>query len=390
MRPRQPLRRLAPLLLITPLFPPAQGGLPDHTDHLAQALTAHFDVAVLTSPGADTARAYRVHARVEHWGKASVVMDHVERVAPAGPLVWEYVPHMYGRGGVNLVVPRVLRELKRRGRRQLVLAHEIRAPFSWWPHRSWYALAHRLMWRGVLAAADSIGVSTGGWLEQLEREGVAPGRMFLAPSPSNVPVLPVEAGHAAKWRESVGLGGARGVVGFFGMLGSNKQFDWVLAAWRAVRRVEPATALVVIGGRPSVTLAPGEEPWFCPLGYLRATESSPILQAIDLLLLPFSDGVSERRSSFMTALAHGLPVLATIGPATGRELRASDCYEGVDGPAEAFAAAAANLMAAPERRRELGARAVRHYRAVYDWPVLATMLRDRVARMEAGAAWRSR
>ncbi len=55
------------LLIISPLFPPMEGGLPDHTDRLAHALLSHRPVRVLTSPGADSARPFPVEASITRW-----------------------------------------------------------------------------------------------------------------------------------------------------------------------------------------------------------------------------------------------------------------------------------------------------------------------------------
>ncbi len=361
-----------------------EGGLPDHTDRLAAVLTAHRSLQLLTSVGVETRRSFPVHARLRTWHSAAQLHRAIAEIAPSGPLLWQYVPHMYGRGGVNFALPRVIRALHRAGRRQVVIVHEIAAPWSPWPHRAFYALAHRLMWQQISQAADALGVSTDGWLTQLRsRHGLSRGvrapagtvdRFFLAPSPANLPVVSVDPGHVEHWRSAQGLSGATPTVGFFGSPGSGKQFEWVLAAWRAMRRSVPATALVVVGGRPDLPLHQEEAPWFKPLGYLAAGPASAALQALDVLLLPFVDGVSERRSSFMAGLAHGLPIVTVLGPATGATLRTADFFSGVPPDLDVFIAAALALTRDPVRRRTLGDRAREAYVARYDWPRLADEL----------------
>src|SRR5207248_9302944 len=51
-------------------------------------------------------------------------------------------------------------------------------------------------------------------------------------------------------------------------------------------------------------------------GFCDATEVSLWLQACDLLLQPYPDGVTTRRTSVMAALATGVPVLTTSGALT--------------------------------------------------------------------------
>jgi glycosyltransferase involved in cell wall biosynthesis len=51
-------------------------------------------------------------------------------------------------------------------------------------------------------------------------------------------------------------------------------------------------------------------------GVLNAAGVSLHIGACDVMLQPYQDGVSGRRTSVMTALAHGIPIVTTIGRAT--------------------------------------------------------------------------
>jgi glycosyltransferase involved in cell wall biosynthesis len=51
-------------------------------------------------------------------------------------------------------------------------------------------------------------------------------------------------------------------------------------------------------------------------GTLSAADISRHVSACDVMLQPYQDGVSGRRTSVMTALAHGIPVVTTTGKAT--------------------------------------------------------------------------
>ena len=76
----------------------------------------------------------------------------------------------------------------------------------------------------------------------------------------------------------------------------------------------------MIGGAPDLGLPAGLKEFYRPLGYLPAPEVSAALQASDLLALPFMDGVSERRTTLMAGLSHGVAVATTVGHCTGKEL----------------------------------------------------------------------
>lgn len=362
------------VVIVSPLFPPGHGGLPDHTERLAFELAKHTQVTVLTSLDRQRREPFTVRDTVSRWNDAeSLTAQALEAGGEGVTTVWQYVPHMYGRGGVNFAVPRVMGTLRAQGRRQLVIAHEIAAPFGWRPHHAWYALAHRLMWRGVKRHADAVGISTEAWLPA---DGDA--RFFLAPSPSNVPVLPLPDGHRTAWRAGKRLPGAGPVFAYFGTVSAAKQFDWVLRAWRAARRAAPDTSLVVIGAGPEPAMDAAERAHYRALGYLAADEVSRALQAVDVLVLPFVDGASERRGSFMAGLAHGCCVLSTTGHNTGPTLRRARFLRATPaGAPAAFEAAAAALARDPAPRLELGVAARAAYAEHYDWPVVARALLQR-------------
>ncbi|KAB2660092.1 MAG: glycosyltransferase [Verrucomicrobia bacterium] len=96
-----------------------------------------------------------------------------------------------------------------------------------------------------------------------------------------------------------------------------------------------------------------------------------MLQAVDLLLLPFEDGASERRGSLMAGLAHGVAVVTTTGHNTGTTLRDADfvAHTPVTSPV-AFRENVIRWLGDPAGCRELGRRGCEVYRRDYDWPVV--------------------
>ena len=63
------------LLIVSPLFPPARGGLPDHTAHLAEALrSAGADVAVLTTRGPVADTSVPVYPDVADWQQPAEIL----------------------------------------------------------------------------------------------------------------------------------------------------------------------------------------------------------------------------------------------------------------------------------------------------------------------------
>jgi glycosyltransferase involved in cell wall biosynthesis len=87
------------------------------------------------------------------------------------------------------------------------------------------------------------------------------------------------------------------------------------------------------------------------------------LAACDLLLQPFPDGASSRRTSLMAGLAIGAPVLTTEGPLSEPLWRESGAVCLVEARAgSAFREAAERLLRDSALRASLGARARETYR----------------------------
>jgi glycosyltransferase involved in cell wall biosynthesis len=91
-----------------------------------------------------------------------------------------------------------------------------------------------------------------------------------------------------------------------------------------------------------------------------ADEVSRLFAAMDVALMSFIDGVSTRRSSFMTALSHGVATVTTFGKATGpllREAAERQCFLAAAADDPAAYARAVNCLAADAAYRARVARA---------------------------------
>jgi glycosyltransferase involved in cell wall biosynthesis len=102
-------------------------------------------------------------------------------------------------------------------------------------------------------------------------------------------------------------------------------------------------------------------------GELDAAALSQRLQACDLLVQPYPDGASTRRTTLMAALSHGIPVVTTTGRLTEGFWRDSDaiatvCAGDVEGMARLVAAVAHD----PNRREAMAASARATYDARFD------------------------
>jgi len=368
------------ILIISPMFAPQRGGLPDHTEGLARSLADRWPTTLLTSKGADAAaRSFKVAGSVEDWQDDQGLVAKVRELHTTGPIIWQYVPHMYGRGGVNLRLSKAMAELRRSGYRQLVIAHEVAAPLSPLPHRLLYALAHRRQWRAICRQADVVGISS----EAVRQVWCPPGlkdcpRNLVLASPSNIPVVRIEANSRQQLLMDSGWPADTILLCYFGTADVSRRFAWVLEAWRKARRIDPRVALAVIGDNPAI--GPPHASGFRGLGFVSREEASGWLQGTDLLLLPFVDGVSEKRTTFMAGLGHGCPILTTRGHNTGPTLRQAKFFASVEATdREGFSEAVVGLLAKNSDRERLRTLAKGAYAQAYDWPVLVGHIADELA-----------
>lgn len=374
------------IAILCPDFPPDHTGLADHTAALAEHLAERAEVTVITSQreGRDEAAgAVRVWRQVSQWGgRGAPLVGHALLQLQPDWLIVQYVPHMYGRGGINLLLPLLLLWWRQRGGRILLLLHELYIPWSLRPKRILAAVIQRFMLALCVAAARRVGVSTDVWRQRLER--VFPfrrSRFHHLPTPSNVPVAPLTEAEKATVRQQLGLTLDELVLGFFGTLHDSKLMDYVLESLRAVEADGQRARLLCIGPTSQelaqavngVSRAP-EDRIVCT-GYVDARRVSQYLSVTDIFLLPLMDGVSSRRSSLMAALSHRVPVAATIGEGTDRLLRESAAFAGSPvAEKSAFLKNVCALAADGARRRQLAEAGARLYQDQFSWPVVTARL----------------
>ncbi len=88
------------------------------------------------------------------------------------------------------------------------------------------------------------------------------------------------------------------------------------------------------------------------------------LQSCDLLVQPYTDGVSTRRGTLMAALAHGLPVVTTTGPLSEPFWKNSESVVATSPDDRAsISRIILELARQPERRMRLGLSARQMYEA---------------------------
>ena len=276
----------------------------------------------------------------------------------------QYCPFSYGRWGF---APRLVAGAASvRGRSQVrlgIVVHE-----GWVSSRGWRNGAmgayQRTQLHRLVDLAHVVIVTT----EELA--GRLGERAVHVPVASNI--APVDCSREAARRQ---LGyGEELVVAMFGTPHPSRAIDHGVAAIKALADERDPSALRVLNlGADAPGLGLSLDVNVDTPGVLGDRDLSMRLRACDMLLLPFNEGVSTRRTTLMAGLAHGVPVVGSRGPHTDRSLLEHEDAL-VLAPAHAagaYAVAAVALAADAVRRRQVAAAGQRLYDTTFDWPILA-------------------
>jgi glycosyltransferase involved in cell wall biosynthesis len=312
--------------LLTGEYPPECGGVGDYTAALAGALSAagdevHVWAPRLRAPAEGRFGEVTVHALPDTFGPAS--RDMLERAFDAipGVVLLQYVPNAMGLSGANLAFCRWFARMGRRLPDARVMFHEPYFYFTWsrpWARANALAIVQRLMARALARGARRVYQSTETWRRFL------PGADRIAvlqtlPIPSNVP-LAAAPQDVARFRERAG-GDGTPLVGHFGTYGAHvaKELRAILPAL-AARRPDVRIALVGAGGPAFLEDLRRTQPETAGrafvTGHLDPSSVAAALRACDVLVQPYPDGITTRRTSAMAGLANGVATVTCSGALT--------------------------------------------------------------------------
>jgi hypothetical protein len=352
------------------------GGVSDYTALVAAGLAergaaVHVWTGAREGPAPEAA-GVKVHCLAGLWGAAGLgkLNEELSRWPAPRLLLTQYAPNAYGRKGLNFTFCNWLLERRELGDEVRLMVHE---PFYPWrlrdkPTRWLLAAGQRRMMRKLLAASSQVDVVIPAWAEMIRPFDPQTGRdMAWAPACSNIRVQaqPAQVDALRHWFAPRGEFLVGGFSVFGGASGAATESIFAsLLAWR-----KDAVALLI--GKDGERLAarlmrrfPAVASRVRASGALLAEDVSCHLMACDVLIQPYPDGISTRRTSALAGLAHGRPVVTMAGPLTedwwaesgaARLLGAGD-WDGCAG-------AVAELLDKPQERQALGQRGQEMYEA---------------------------
>ena len=301
--------------IITGEYPNQSGGVSDYTRQLAIGLAAEGDEIHVWAPDFPGSTAIDsgifVHRMPDRFGRRTLRLLAKTFDLWEGPnrILVQYVPHSFGFKAMNFLFARWLIHRKQP---VWVMFHEVAYP--------WYRgqkLKHQLLgWatsrmaRWIATAAERIFISIPSWQERLTLIAPRCRPAEWLPVPSVVPTgdgneCPVTV------RSQFGIPAGATVLGHFGTYGSlvTDLLTPILQACLA----KSTDRHVLLVGRNSTRYA---EDFKAFAGRVHHAENVPaeqlsnLLAACDVMIQPYPDGLSTRRTSLMASMAIGRPIVS--------------------------------------------------------------------------------
>jgi len=341
-------------------YPPMQGGVGDCTHELGRALmqlghqvvvvtsskaasprqTQTFGVCPLTPKVSEQEPDVRPIVRKWNWTSWGHVL-HTVRAFQSDVLHIQYQTAAYAMHPAINLLPLRFRLSKERPR-LVVTFHDLRVPYlfpkagavrQWvnWTLARWsdaviatniedyeqLQQAHSVI---LNEAKPALPVLSGAEGSQVK------GNLRLIPIGSNIhPQPPLDYDRSA-WRSHLGVAENEMLLCYFGFLNESKGGETLFHSLAELVHRGRKVKLLMIGGQvgdsdPSnvayfeCVKTLGSELGLTDLvlwtGYTPPAQVSANFLAADICVLPYRDGISYRRGTFMAALAHGLPIVST-------------------------------------------------------------------------------
>jgi hypothetical protein len=364
------------IALLSGQFPPVIDGIGDYSWCLSYALASQgHHVTVFTSYGPKLTPGQGVTVVPCFDANYPATIKAFPDVLQSEPafdwLIVQYNPFSFGPRGFNpWLIPALA--CAKRSTQVAVMFHETCVPL--WP---WKYTAMRL-WQypqlfALSVGANRIFVSTERWAPQLQRCNPKIVCHHL-PVGSNLPMCALSKQEA---RERLGIPGDTVLLGIFGTAHRSKMLHWIGTAARAVLHRFPRTLILCVGKDGQLIREACAGVPLLDKGILSAAEAALGIRAMDMLLAPFADGISTRRTSAIVALQHGIPLCSTISKWSDnvfREWKSPGLKLCSPSRLEDYVSGALSVVHEVLGNADLGDQLKDLYDAWFSWPVISNRM----------------
>jgi glycosyltransferase involved in cell wall biosynthesis len=377
------------ILMVCPSYPPQDVtcGVGDYTRCLAEELASQGeDVVAVTSDRyrGSTEGHVRIVPTFRRWSwDAAMRLVKLSTSPHADVIHFQYTPELYGRG-IGMVLAPLLLRMQARQTAVVVTFHtligggfrsKLVAPYL-------LATAHH-----SISANEEVTALIRRHLPRLAR------RMTEIPIGANIPTVAAAfSNRKEENRRVLGMPNASPLLVYFGLVYPGKGLETLFEALRHVLSAYSHATLMIIGNvRPQdqayrahleqLSRDLGVDASIRWMEYQPADAVARLLQAADLFVVPYDQGVSIRRSSLMAGLAQGLPVVSTHPAVPSAYLRDGDNISLVPSRnSHALAERIVSLLTQPDDAIRMG-KAAAALAERFTWPVIARETRDLYARL---------
>jgi glycosyltransferase involved in cell wall biosynthesis len=363
--------------MITGEYPPQAGGVSDYSRVVACGLAATGDkveVYAPENPGVDpNDESVGIHRLPGHFGpRALAELSRLIGRRKNERLLIQYVPHAFGFKAMNLPFCLWLYAHTRRNGGAAVIFHEVNLGYQPGdPARYWLLDAMtKIMARLVARSASRIFVATLAWESRLRRYVARNQPIVWLPVPSNISVIDDPVRIAGTRRRYVPANGL--LVGHF-----STHPPTITAMLRGiVPRIladHPTSTMILIGTNSDKFCESfgSEYPELAnrvvATRALPAAELSVVISSCDLMVQPYPDGVTSRRTTMMAALDHARAIVTTQASFTEPLWQQSGAVVLVPaGDVDGFASAVSELIVDAGQRYQYGIAAKALYTNRFD------------------------
>lgn len=312
------------ILFVTGEYPPQRGGVGAYTAELGRALMAQgARVSVITSqmnsPFGENSPAYpQSYPQVYRWGWTTV--RKIARFARDIDADWLHVQYQTAAFGMHPAI-NVAPDLWRRwGLRTAWTYHDLLVPYLF--PKAGRFLRHWVTERPAFAAHLTIVTNEGDHQQLASR--VEP--LFKIPIGSNVEGQTLSADERQERRRKRGYDDDSLIVGYFGFLNRSKGGLTLVETLARLVGAGRNAHLLMIGERVGAS-DPTNDRYLHEVeqritalgladrvqwtGHQSEAEVGADLNAVDLLFMPYVDGVSLRRGTLMAGLVNGCAIVTT-------------------------------------------------------------------------------
>jgi glycosyltransferase involved in cell wall biosynthesis len=302
------------ILIICPKFYPKRDGLSGYTTKLSLELSKYYNVDLLTSIEFQNSKVepIGIFAIIERW-----TFNHLFKQSKTilkneyQHILIQYVPTMYGsRGGINFSILLFFLYLRFFTKSKVsFMFHEIYYPFSFYWKAIILNITHKIMLTFSLFSSHIAFFSTKRFLNEAKYFTLNHKKLIHLPVGNNLYIqndsceLPVLDNNLTK-------------IVLFGSAHPSKNYSLIFKTLSSSYKKNPNFKLIVIGStkeslKNEIDLPDNFDSFTEIFSNLEDEKVVSIFKQADLLLSYFIDGLTTRRSSVISALAHGLPIIST-------------------------------------------------------------------------------